>query len=70
MSGGGEDLTCPVLEDGVWGHSCLDLSEDVLECLEADGLPVKLQLSQALVVLHQSAVPIQVVGGAVLQTHT
>ena len=44
VSAGGVDLASPVLEHGMWGHSVLDLCEDVLKGEGSDGLCVKLHL--------------------------
>ena len=44
----------------------LDLSVDVLEGGEGDGLPSGLQAGHTVVVLHYSAVPVQTMVGAVL----
>ena len=67
VRGGGEDLHGPVPQHRVRGHGRLDLREDALEGVQGDRLPVKLALRQALIVLSQHAVPVHVVGGAVLQ---
>ena len=48
------------------GNGGLYLGEDGLKGEGGDGVPMQLQLCQALIVLHGGAVPIQIVGRAVL----